>query len=188
MKKILSLALIAVLIFSAEGFAATSRIWYPVAKPAAKKVIIKNEAPTAPKVEQKAAAPVASPASSDPSPSGLSNIGFGFYGGMPTVKYEFNSDINGQAGICYSSNAATSGFSALLSGTYKAYKLGANELRAGATLTLVQSNWTIDIITGIETNISSSVVLGLYVKPLTIGSGSILNLLNGAVIAAHLYI
>lgn len=127
------------------------------------------------------------------------NLGFGFYGTVPTVKYGFTSDLSGQIGMSVSKvsvsgqSDATTTF--LLQGDNVFLRLGDVNLKFGGFLSVLHDPSNSAILAGtigVEKRISPNLNLGFDIIPVSLssagrGSSTIFGILSGTVISAHFY-
>ncbi|MCX5749267.1 MAG: hypothetical protein NTZ10_03370 [Candidatus Saganbacteria bacterium] len=122
-------------------------------------------------------------------------LGVGFYGGTPTLRYNFSNDARGQLGVGFASAAGTSVFTLLLAGDVDVTKISGNEVNIGGIFNLTSatggSTWTAAFTCGVDTKINQSLVLELKVWPVSVTSlanTTTFSIFNTATIGAHLYL
>jgi hypothetical protein len=117
--------------------------------------------------------------------AGVGFTGLPVAGGLalPTVKYPLMQNIKVEGGASYVASTLT----LLAMGTYKLREFGPNAIYAGAALTFSGVN-TLSGLIGCETRLNNDLEAGIYIVPLSMGTGQFMGILNNAFITVHLYI
>ena len=133
-------------------------------------------------------------------------IGWGMFGGTPTMRYNFSNSMSGQLGLNYSTCSAagaTGSLSILGSMAWDIMKIGANTATSGVMLnyssnagnTPNNNITTVSWILGVETNLNSSLVVGFTVRPISYMSAAFggatttyMDFLNAAYVSAHIFL
>lgn len=138
-------------------------------------------------------------------PSGLEssgyseNLGFGFYGTVPSVKYNFTGDFSGQAGLGIS-KVAPSGLSNnsttfLVQAETIFMRIGDVNLKYGGFVSMLHDSSSSAVLAGtlgVEKRFSPNLNLSFDIIPVSMSSGgssssTVFGLLSGTVISAHFY-
>lgn len=129
-------------------------------------------------------------------------LGYGFYGTVPSIKHHFTRDISGQFGASVSQTSAagqtSNSFILLLQGANIFKRLGDANLKYGGFMSFNNGTssmgWTAAGTIGIEKDLAVNVTMALDVIPISFSStaangssSSTIGLFSGTVISAHFY-
>ena len=124
-------------------------------------------------------------------------MGVGFWGGTPTLRYNFSNSTQGQLGLSYSSFGGASFTTILLGADTDVAKISGTAVNLGGVFSLTSaaggSSWTAGLTCGVDATIAPSVVLELKVYPLTLsgasgGGSTTVGILSTATVGAHIYL
>ncbi len=117
--------------------------------------------------------------------AGVGFTGLPVVGGyaLPTVKYSLMQNVKVEGGASFVASTLT----LLAMGTYKLKEYGPNTIYAGAALTISGIN-TLSGVIGCETKINNDLEAGIYIVPLSMGTGQFMGIMNNAFVTVHLYI
>ncbi len=127
------------------------------------------------------------------------NLGFGFYGTVPTVKYGFTPDISGQIGLSVSKvsvsgqSDATTTFLVEVDNVFM--RFGDVNLKFGGFLSVIHDSSNSAVLAGTigaEKRISPNLNLSFDIVPVSLSSAgrassTVFGILSGTVISAHFY-
>lgn len=129
-------------------------------------------------------------------------VGYGFYGTVPSIRYNFTKDLSGQFGASASQTSAAGqtsrNFIVLMQGAGIFKRLGDANLKYGGFLTFDNGNsssgWTVAGTVGFEKELAVNMTIAIDVIPVSFSSVSAggsssttLGLMSGTVISAHFY-
>ena len=124
-------------------------------------------------------------------------MGAGFWGGIPTLRYNFSNSTQGQLGLSFSSGGGTSITTLLLGADTDVAKISGTAVNMGGAFYLTSaaggSSWTAALTCGVDAMIAPSVVLELKVYPITLsgasgGGSTTVGILSTATVGAHIYL
>ena len=124
-------------------------------------------------------------------------MGLGFWGGIPSLRYNFSDHSSGQLGFSYTSGGGTSVTNLLLGGSVDVMKISGQEVNMGCdfylTSTAGTSTFSASLTTGVDVKIAPSIVLELKVYPVSIwgataGGTTSLGIFDFTTVGAHIYL
>ena len=124
-------------------------------------------------------------------------LGVGFWGGIPTLRYNFSNSTQGQLGLSFTSGGGASSTTLLLGADTNVAKISGNAVNLGGAFYLTSaaggSAWTAALTCGVDAMIAPSVVLELKVYPISLsgasgGGSTTVGILSFTTVGAHLYL
>ena len=124
-------------------------------------------------------------------------LGVGFWGGIPTLRYNFSNSTQGQLGLSYLSGGGASVTQILLGADTDVARISGTAVNLGGAFYLTSagggSAWTAALTCGVDAMIAPSVVLELKVYPISLsgasgGGSTTVGILGFTTVGAHIYL